>query len=29
MFYVYLLRSESHHDQRYTGYTTDVSERLK
>lgn len=29
MFYVYLLQSESHHDQRYTGYTTDLQQRFK
>ena len=29
MFYVYLLKSLDHPDQRYTGFTTDVNERLK
>lgn len=29
MFYVYLLRSEANPAQRYTGFSTDVSERLK
>jgi predicted GIY-YIG superfamily endonuclease len=29
MFYVYLLQSESHPDQRYTGFTANVSERLR
>jgi len=29
MFYVYLLQSEARSDQRYTGFTTDVDERLR
>ncbi len=29
MFYVYLLQSESHQDQRYTGYSSDVKQRLR
>jgi predicted GIY-YIG superfamily endonuclease len=29
VFYVYLIRSESHPDQRYTGFTTDLKARLK
>ena len=29
MFYVYLLRSESAPDQRYTGFTRDLKARLK
>jgi predicted GIY-YIG superfamily endonuclease len=29
MFYVYLLRSKSHPSERYTGFTTDLAERLK
>lgn len=29
MFYVYLLRSQSNPDQRYTGFTNDVEARLK
>ena len=29
MFYVYLLKSESHTDQRYTGFTTDLQQRFK
>ncbi|MFZ2029020.1 MAG: GIY-YIG nuclease family protein [Vitreimonas sp.] len=29
MFYVYLLQSDAWPDQRYTGFTTDVDERLR
>lgn len=29
MYFVYLLRSLSHPEQRYVGYTTDLAERLK
>ena len=29
MFYVYLLRSESFPDQRYTGFTTNLKSRLE
>jgi len=29
MFYVYMLQSESHADQRYTGFTTDLQARFK
>jgi len=28
MYYVYLLQSESHPEQRYIGYTTDLKQRL-
>ena len=28
MFYVYLIRSEAFPEQRYTGFTTDLKERL-
>jgi predicted GIY-YIG superfamily endonuclease len=29
MFYVYMLRSKSHPEQRYTGFTTNLKGRLK
>jgi predicted GIY-YIG superfamily endonuclease len=29
MYYVYLIRSETHQDQRYISYTTDLKRRLK
>ena len=29
MFYVYMLKSESHSDKRYTGFTTDLQQRFK
>ncbi len=29
MFYVYLLQSEAHPNQRYVGFTTDLKSRLK
>ncbi len=28
MFYVYLIRSEEHPEQRYVGFTTDLKERM-
>ena len=28
MYYVYLLQSEAHADQRYIGYTTDLKKRM-
>jgi putative endonuclease len=29
MFYVYLLQSEAHDDQRYVGFTTELKQRLR